>query len=271
MNPIRRAFTLVELLVVISVITLLVTIIVPTIGRGREIARRAACGANLAAIGKAAHMYATNNNGLFPWFLDYSGNISNCNVGNNRTFATTSGGGGGGNTAQWFGLCKGASTSITTDYLKVGSFRCPSDNKVITDNYDTSKLYDFATQPNLHPLSYSLQVSKGYPGRNPMGIAPALSDNDMLVLAADHTAKTTWSSMDTTRATVALSSEPDQANSPNHNKEGQNVLTKGASVLFKTTPLCGVNNDNIWTQATGADIATYTPGQNNRDDTVLMP
>ena len=52
-----RAFTLVELLTVISIIALLVTMLLPYLGRARELVYRTRCQANLKVIGGAAIAY----------------------------------------------------------------------------------------------------------------------------------------------------------------------------------------------------------------------
>jgi len=62
----RRAFTLVELLVVIGIIAVLISILLPTIAKAREAANRAACLSNLRQIYTAFHLYALNNGYQVP-------------------------------------------------------------------------------------------------------------------------------------------------------------------------------------------------------------
>lgn len=61
----RKAFTLVELLVVVAIIALLLGILLPALGRAREIANRSVCGANLNGIYKAEYTYSVTNGDQF--------------------------------------------------------------------------------------------------------------------------------------------------------------------------------------------------------------
>ena len=57
----RRAFTLVELLVVVAIIALLLGILVPSLGKARKVTEQTLCGANLNQWGKALVMYRTEH------------------------------------------------------------------------------------------------------------------------------------------------------------------------------------------------------------------
>jgi len=63
-RPHRRAFTLIELLVVIGIISVLISILLPVIGRAREQARGVQCMSNLRQIGVAALLYTHDNKGV---------------------------------------------------------------------------------------------------------------------------------------------------------------------------------------------------------------
>ena len=63
-RPRRRAFTLVELLVVIGIIALLVAILLPSLNRARESAKTMQCLSNLRQLGVAGLMYANQHKGF---------------------------------------------------------------------------------------------------------------------------------------------------------------------------------------------------------------
>jgi prepilin-type N-terminal cleavage/methylation domain-containing protein len=62
----RGGFTLLELLLVIGIVAALTALLLPTIARAREAARRAACLANVRDLTHAALLYAADNDGVLP-------------------------------------------------------------------------------------------------------------------------------------------------------------------------------------------------------------
>jgi prepilin-type N-terminal cleavage/methylation domain-containing protein len=68
-----NAFTLVELLVVIGIISLLIAILLPALNKAREQANLIDCQSRLRQMGQALAIYATENNGLLPYGVIDSG------------------------------------------------------------------------------------------------------------------------------------------------------------------------------------------------------
>lgn len=60
------AFTLVELLIVIGIIAILVSLLLPAVGKMREQGRQVQCMSNLRALGTAMLAYAADNDGFLP-------------------------------------------------------------------------------------------------------------------------------------------------------------------------------------------------------------
>jgi prepilin-type N-terminal cleavage/methylation domain-containing protein/prepilin-type processing-associated H-X9-DG protein len=73
----RRGFTLVELLVVVGIVAVLMGILLPTMGKAREAARRTACLSNLRQVHAVFAMYAIENGDRVP--LGYRKNIKQFN------------------------------------------------------------------------------------------------------------------------------------------------------------------------------------------------
>ena len=63
----RGAFTLIELLVVVAIIALLISILLPSMGRAKEQARSVKCLSNLKQIGYAMASYFDENDDWFPF------------------------------------------------------------------------------------------------------------------------------------------------------------------------------------------------------------
>jgi prepilin-type N-terminal cleavage/methylation domain-containing protein len=143
-RALRRAFTLVELLVVIGIIAVLISILLPTLGKAREAANRAKCLANLHSIHQLLTMYAGLNHDQVP--LGYSGGDGGGGSESTDYYMTRKTGGSG--TPDPDGLLQnppvrmrymGLGLLIKANLVKVGAgqmFYCPSYvERIYTYNY----------------------------------------------------------------------------------------------------------------------------------------
>ncbi|MEO0512339.1 MAG: prepilin-type N-terminal cleavage/methylation domain-containing protein [Planctomycetota bacterium] len=65
-RQIRRGFSLIELIVVITIIALLIGILLPVLPKVRDAGKRTACAANLRSVGQAVELYKNDFNEVYP-------------------------------------------------------------------------------------------------------------------------------------------------------------------------------------------------------------
>lgn len=263
-----RAFTLIEVLVVIGIIGVLMAILLPAMERVRHQAYVDRCASNLRQIGMALQIYAQDNHGNYPR-TPYSGNAATyaLNQGTGVNAADPFQGGGvlvNDLTAPLFLLMK---TQKLTPEIMICPYNDETEYK--SDIPALAGRSNFTDQTK--NLGYSLAnpypldavATAGYRLSNKLSAEFAVgADRNPGVLGKN--------------ANVYLpvlnspTSVMQQGNSRNHEWEGQNVLYGDGHIAWQKTPFCGIAQDNIYTSEIGvAPKVEASPG--HPADSILLP
>ncbi len=190
----QRAFTLIELLVVVAIIALLISILLPSLSRARELAKRSVCSSNLRGIGQGCVIYANESKEWFPHHY-FSPTLSGVSAKPQTSGMTFIGMMGSNGTVQISKETRGASGSdagystnkshpsrsmfllVTGGQQTAGSFYCPSsadsEDDMRNRGADSSTGTESAAQPGRNRFdfrgytyySYGYQMNYGRRGR----------------------------------------------------------------------------------------------------------
>lgn len=291
----KKAFTLIELLVVVAIIALLIAILLPSLGRAREMARRSMCASNLRQLGLALNTYAQENkeklcqvpkaaNAQFSTVNESSNtqgvwrnleeNEEDDPMDKNQygTYDTKPS-----VTAGMWLLCRyGMATPKVFVCPSVKSKSAADDPLTEDDDKVRSPKYfsDFYNKKDIPLIAYSFQ--------NPYSSTWSTSARPGFIIGGDENngGDPTCAASDTFFDQISDNAKK-EANSTNHDKEGQNLLAIDASVAFKKNSFGGINDDNVYSSNLSSATATTskTAGRGgykvvktlSADDTVLVP
>jgi prepilin-type N-terminal cleavage/methylation domain-containing protein len=296
-RPGDRAFTLIELLAVLIILTLLLATFIPYGLSLRESSHRTQCAANLANISRALRDYAASNHYFYPRVR------FDPTMGNRWTAFT------GPDDANPFASDSAVSANDVTASLwllvreglaQPEWFVCPSGSGSADGVLDASGVQTVVKKRGNFRSSHHLN----YAYATPFSSITDYRLNDTLparfaLLADGPPSEATL--REAFERGVRFDSQPKALraiNSPNHDGDGQNVLYADGTVRFESTPFCGVrkalpgetvepaerrDGDNVFTALAASPLVDTQPPANDpgvagadigpsyRYDSVLVP
>jgi len=240
----RRGFTLIELLVVVAIIALLIAILLPSLGKARELSNPSVCAANLRGTSQSMNVYAADNQDAYPIVAGKPTSYTLLGAGNSADTSDLA-------ITQMYNNSAVGSVSqnmwilVLTGQVAPKQFVCKSDslasnsNASATINNKYVPWFNNQGTSSLDSLSYSfawpwVAGSVGGWWRNATDAAlPLMSDMAPLTNTGQPAAKP---------------NTPNDrlSNSFTHQRDGQNVGYGDAHAEFSRRPDIGQSNDNIW-------------------------
>ncbi len=256
-----KGFTLIELLVVIAIIALLVSILLPSLNRARELAKRALCSANLDGIGTASEMYRTEHD-TAPLLVTGEGisdvgdaTLSDVDSVENPMDLVND------DVEEPINPIENMNLLIDGDAVSFKMFRCPSVSSDVADRGD--KEYGFYVDDQKY-VDYGYHYSFPYYDdggdlkNNPAKLSGSAPGS--LAVMADQPGDSLEDFSD--------EDDGNEGDGYNHGDQGINVLYAGGNVAFSKTVKAGINDDNIYTA--GGEDGEGAGFPEDKDDSVIL-
>jgi prepilin-type N-terminal cleavage/methylation domain-containing protein len=196
-----KAFTLIEMLVVVAIIALLIAILLPSLSKARELARQTICGTNMKEIGTTFYIYQSDNLDEFPTVahdtppdqttpeIEYIGNMGGGlggapedpkrdEISESRTDNTEG--------STRISTTRSLWLLVRTGEVIPKQFVCPSADDSVDPTVDVTTYFDFI---GYNACSYGYQI----PYDNTNTCRPSADADPRMAIAAD---RGPWSSAD---------------------------------------------------------------------------
>jgi len=260
----RNGFSLLELLVVIGIIGLLLVILLPALEHVRHQSYITKCASNLRQIGNGIQMYENENAGNFPRTVYVPTAPLTAGTGVNSPDPFTNGG------PSANDLTAGIFLLMKYEKLPPILFICPYNDETsyVADSANLTGRSNFTNYRQ--NLAYSF--ANPYPSTAAVNAGYRLASNlrSDFAMASDMNPGVDQQSNVFNAVQGASNSTLETTNSDNHEREGQNVLFGDGHVDWKISPLCGIQNDNIFTSQASTD-QSVNASPANAVDSVLLP
>ena len=303
----RRGFTLIELLVVVAIIALLIAILLPSLGKARELSNRSVCAASLRGMIQSMNVYGNENADAYPAVKSplsaglTTSPLTYSIVGGTTTANATS-------LDQLYALdyypSVASAQSNVSGYIYAGPWIlilrgdvspkgliCKSDSGVTpgATASSTGSPLPFYDRPPLGGQNCSYSFSFPWSTTGGVGKWWSAIIDASLPMASDLCPQNNEPSSGQNIRQVngnPVNNFTKVSNSWTHQTDGQNVVFGDAHVEFTKAPNIGENNDNIWTvngghtsasagqpvgQGTPSSIPSFPGGPAGNYDVIMVP